>query len=498
VPALLLLVAIPHALTLLNVLRSDVDDSWYAARAWAVLQTGWAYSPLDQGVFNNYDGYWTYFGLVGNYINAAAVFLFGPTLFAVRVVPFLFGIILLALVYLIARKLFSHRAGILSIVAGAFTFPYITGSHIGRQDIFVAIFAFGALALYLYEKTDTFSISSFISGLLLGLTFDIHLPAVIFPPMLAALAIYDYRWKVLKVGRIWGLLTGFFCAVLYYVVVHILPYPDTYFAIARMQQGSTITTLPISRLDPALWWSSITGLQTIIEPSTFLLGAVALVALLYKRRHNDTRFAILITALVLACVALMLRKLYLYAIMVAPLFWILTGASTDKLLGAMVGNWQRRKAPILGGALIVTSLCVLSLPNLPLLMQNRYPDFEAAMQFVRQTTQEGKTALGISTYWFAHPDQPYYAWQQLVYYRRDQPESSLEDALRGLHPDYIIMDDLTDSFLVEDKDIAELDAYSNIFVPKREMVDFLSSHTILLSQASNHIYGKIRIYQIHW
>jgi 4-amino-4-deoxy-L-arabinose transferase-like glycosyltransferase len=498
VPALLLLVAIPHALTILNVLRADADDSWYAARAWAVIHTGWAYSPLDQGIFNHYEGYWTYFGLVGNYMNAAATLLFGPTLFAVRVVPFLSGIVLLALVYLIARKLFSHQAGILSILAGAFSYPYITGSHIGRQDIFVAVFAFGALAIYLYQSNDTFSISSFTSGLLLGLTLDIHLPAIIFPPMFAALAIFDYRWKVFKVGRIWGMLAGFLCAVLYYIVVHILPYPDTYFAISRMQQGSDTMTVPISRLDPAIWWTSILGLQNIVGPSTLLLGAIALGVLLYKRRHSDTRFAILIVALLFACVALMLHKLYFYAIMIAPLFWIITGATTDKLLGGMGGNWQRGRAALLGVALMVTSLCVLSLPNVPLLMQNRYPDFEAAMQFVRQSTQEGKTVLGFSNYWFARPNQSYYSWQQLVYYRRDQPGSSIEDAFRALHPDYIIIDDITDTFMLEDNDIAVVNAYSNVAVSRPELADFMRTYTTLISQDDNPTYGTIRIYQIHW
>ncbi len=497
-PALLFLLAIPHAITLLYLIGPDLDDSWYTSRAWAVTHTGWAYGALDQGVFNTLDGNWTYFGLVGNYIVAASVFLFGPTLFAVRAVSFVFSLALLALVYLIASKLFSHRAGMLAMLAGGFTVPFINAAHIGRQDIMVVDFALGALALYLYQSNDRLSIGSFISGLLLGLAFDIHLPAILFPPMLAALLIFDYKWRILKIGRTWGMIAGLCCATVYYLVVHVLPYPQTYFAIAKMQQGSGILTLPLTKFDPALWWGSLSGLDGLMGTGTLILGALTLIMLLYNPSRNDIRFAIVFIALLLSAVALLPRKTYFYAILLAPLFWILTGVGVDKLINILRVNIQRKRIYVLGVALIAISFLVITVPGLRYMMQNNYPNYESAMQFIKEATPPGKVALGNGNYWFARPDQPYYAWQQLVYYRRYHPRSTLEEAFRALKPDYLIIDDLTSHFLIDDRYIADVDAYTNLAISKREMSAFLTTHTVLASESHNPTYGDIRIYKINW
>src|SRR5438105_2633649 len=38
-----------------------VDEAWNANRSWALMHTGRAFGTLDAGVFDRYDGYWTYF-----------------------------------------------------------------------------------------------------------------------------------------------------------------------------------------------------------------------------------------------------------------------------------------------------------------------------------------------------------------------------------------------------------------------------------------------------
>src|SRR6478752_8402526 len=65
---LLVLVSIFNLFTLLNPIEAHYDDAWYASRAWAVIHTGYAFGPLDQGVLTNFDGYWTYFWLADTWV----------------------------------------------------------------------------------------------------------------------------------------------------------------------------------------------------------------------------------------------------------------------------------------------------------------------------------------------------------------------------------------------------------------------------------------------
>jgi hypothetical protein len=126
-------------------------------------------------------------------------------------------------------------------------------------------------------------------------------------------------------------------------------------------------------------------------------------------------------------------------------------------------------------------------------MENHTSDFDSAMQFVRQNVPPGKSIIGQETYWLARPDDPNYAWEQIIYYERFKAGSSLQDAMSYLRPDYIILDTLTDGFLLDDP----IPAYQNVAVPPAEMSAFLNQHATLIAGQTNGTYGTIRIYRIN-
>jgi hypothetical protein len=490
-------VAIPHLLTLLNQIAPQYDDAWFASRAWAVIHTGWAYGPLDRGAFDAFEGHQTYFWLVGTWFDSVFIRLFGANLLATRLPSFVCGLVLLTLIYAIASKLYSRRVGLLAILAGAFSYSYIFSSHVGRQDIMVAALGYGAILLYLSQDNSALSLRSFLSGLALGITLDIHPTGLIFPPVVAALFLFDYKLKVLHTGRAWGSLAGFLCAVGYFLAVHVLPYPSTFFSIGKLQQGSGITGLPITQVDPVAWIDSFHGLFNILDLSACLLGVVSLVILLRRPLHSDLQLVIMLGTLLFAMVAIVARKPVYYAILVSPMIWLLLGAGADRILQNMRGVANTRATRLRAG-LVLATLCVASLGNLPFLLQNHYGDFEAAMDFVQKTVPAGASIISEQTYWFARPDDPYYAWEQFTYYRRFKPGSNLVDALSALHPDYIIMDGVTDNFLVDDNSLPYFDSTVNVAVPRAEMESFLTTETTLVSQTTNDTFGNIRIYRINW
>src|SRR5919199_920282 len=66
-----------HLLTLARTPEVFVDEGWYASRAWGLLQTGRNFGPLDAGVWEHFDGYWTFAPWLGTWIQAQAVRLLG-------------------------------------------------------------------------------------------------------------------------------------------------------------------------------------------------------------------------------------------------------------------------------------------------------------------------------------------------------------------------------------------------------------------------------------
>ena len=491
------IVAAVNFVTLLRPIEPYFDDSWIASRAWAVMKTGYAFSALDAGVLDNYPGHWTYFWLFGHWINSLFIRVLGPNLFAVRIVSYLLGLALLAIAYLLATRLYSRRAGMLAVVAGASSFPFAFSSHVGRHDIMVAVLGFGALALYLYQDHPGLSLGSVLSGLALSLTLDIHPTGIVYPPVILTLLLFDYRRSVLRVGRMWGFLLGYALGLIYYAAVHVIPYPETYFAISRIQQGSYVTTPPITTLDPGVWLSSLWRSLSLLERPVLLLVAAAWIILLLRPARSDARVMVIFASLVLTFASVVPLKPMYYAILLAPASWLVLSAAGDRAL-SKIGSRVRPLRTLLATAMVaLIFLNVMASDGLNksrFLTRDNYPSFQAAMELVRRTVPSGTTIIGLNSYWFARPDDPYLVWEQFSYYRRYKPGSTLEDAFRDLHPDYVIIDDLSEDFLIDEPNWMS----QNVAVLKSEMWSFLDNHATLAAQQENWVFGNIRIYMINW
>lgn len=481
-----------HLLTLARTPMPYQDDAWYASRAWAVTQTGYAYGPLDNGIFNTLDGYWTYTWLAGSWLQSLPVTLFGPNLFAIRVVPLLCGIVLLIVIYLIARKLYSSRAALITIFLGAFSATFISASHVGRLDILTAVLGYGALALYFHQDPHKLTPSSFFTGLALGFGFDIHPTIIIFVPVVGGLLLMDHGFSIIRTPRAWGIALGMMCGVGYFVAMHILPYPQTYAAISRLQQSAGTTTAPITIASLNIWINSF--LDTIYLPGLFL-SILAILAILLLRLINpiqsDRRLTFVFGALMLGMITVVPAKPYYYAITISPILWLALGAASDKLLTIKVNSG--RPSPLYVG-LIIGLIATLTIPNTSPLFRDFSRDYESALQVVRQIAPPGTSVIGQQLYWFARPEQPYYAWEQMIFYRRVNPGSTLEEALAYLRPNYIIIDSLVEPFLTDNEERME----ENTAVSKTEMLAFLEQHATIVADESNPTYGRIRIYKINW
>ncbi len=67
-------------------------------------------------------------------------------------------------------------------------------------------------------------------------------------------------------------------------------------------------------------------------------------------------------------------------------------------------------------------------------------DYQNAEIQISNILQPGDIIMGTQTFWFDFFNHPYYSWEQLVYYRRYAPYSTIEDAMIEFHPDIFIID----------------------------------------------------------
>ena len=200
-PTLVLVaVAIFGVVTLLNFPATFVDEGLNANRAWSLLQTGQAFASIDNGVYQHYDGYWTYFPYLGASIHAVFIWIFGLSLASLRLASVFFGLVLLVATYTIGKKLYGYRAGLIAMALLATSSPFVLSSHLGRHDIIVAALGFGAVALYLTDTRSSLSLRSVLAGLAIGLSLDIHLNIGIFGPVMLTLFLLDYGKRILAHG----------------------------------------------------------------------------------------------------------------------------------------------------------------------------------------------------------------------------------------------------------------------------------------------------------
>jgi hypothetical protein len=258
-----------------------------------------------------------------------------------------------------------------------------------------------------------------------------------------------------------------------------------------MQQSSITMTPPLSTLNPVLWLESLERAALLPGPLIQALSILALVVLLYRPTRSNIRLVMMYVILVVTFASIVSQGPLYYAIQLAPVTWLIVAAAAGRILPTRQ-NWRTAQWSALRVGLVVGMLAILVLGNLSMLLANHTGDYNSAIQFVRRTVPAGKSIIGQQTYYLARPDEPYYSWEQPVFYRRYKPGTNLEDAYRYLKPDYIIIDKVVEEFMTDDP----TRQYENTAISKFQMDAFLAKYGTLVARQNNPTYGDIRIYKI--
>ena len=317
----------------------QMDEPWLSDAALQFLKNGrFGFSifgdlfSLDKDV-----GY----GNIHLFAEAMMFKLFGFGLYQARLVSFLSGLLLIWFTYLLGKKLYDRRTGIMSAVLFSLSGMFIDVSHFARQEMMLALFMAASLYLYLLAKEKRSKILYFITGLLLALSLDVHLNGVAMIISIGVLFLWEYKGRVFKEKSFWFILCGLFLGVIYFFGVHRLflyQWNTEYFRgshggspiFAIMNFGEFLRVL---LLTSKTYLSYFTGGQFRhkIVISLFIIFAIASAS--YRRREADKILLLILGVFGIFYFLIFTNPFLLsYWVYVYPFFYILISASIFSLI----------------------------------------------------------------------------------------------------------------------------------------------------------------------
>lgn len=490
-----IVILIFHGWSLMRFPQPFVDEAWAANRAWSFLQTGRVFGTLDSDFMTEFPGYWTYFPLLSVLAQAGVLqFLAVPSLLAVRLVSFFWGLVLLGCIYWIARRLLGQRHAVVSLLLVAFSWPFCISAHWARADIMAAALGYGAIALYLAPKTPRFW-TSLIAGLMVGLAFEAHPNAAIFGPALVALSWATHGWGVWKRRDFWGIVAGGALGIVFYAALHILRYPATYFTFQRLFFSATHTP-PLLTLDPGVILEAFRNMAISMFLEVYPLSPLVVLGIFSLWRSPSVESRQLIAAVLSLALGYTLwvrNKMPYYPIVLTPIFDV---AVAGVVLDEISRPW-RRQVGFYARRILVWGLVLASLVRVCVAVQYPYDqDYQNVQQRINAVIAPGESIIGPQTYWFGLYEHDYDSWEELVYYRRYRPEATVADAFAYLRPDVLILDGLSESFIRDDDGETLYSQYLRL--PRRELSAFLQEHGQLVREFDGGCYGWVRVYRLYW
>jgi 4-amino-4-deoxy-L-arabinose transferase-like glycosyltransferase len=480
------------------------DDAWNASRALSWLETGRNYTTIDGDLATHYEGYWTFYPLVPTLLLAGAIDLAGLSRFAVRAVSMGFGLGLLLAVYSISVSLSrSRRCGLIAGLLLVTSLPFVLSSHVVRPDIYVAALGYGAIALYYLARGGTRLRSiclAFLSGLLIGLGFEMHPNAAYFVPVVLTLYLIDDGLGFVRRARFWAFAAGLVVALAFYAWVHILPYPQTYAALTRIYGASRVPPILSGSLFAIADQIRLATAQLAPLMSLRFIAVLAVLPVVSLRRREPITSAVAMLAVSLVVFLLLTGgPLPVYAILFSPL--------CDVILALWLTKWldERQRANALTRVLrSVSVLCVtLSLVVLAGFVWTGRDRGDAARvsERMREIVQPGAVIMGNQLYWFGVPEfkhlSPFWIAYEHYYYGTD-----VEAVMERMRPDFLIADDSWRRMVTPDSpgtgESCPIPYLCGRSLPQQAVQDLLARRARLVSTIPTSTYGAVDVYAFDW
>ncbi len=510
--ALFVVMMAVHLWSLMRFPLPSEDEAWLGSRAWAFLHTGHPFGPLDAGVFDRFEGYWIFFPWLPSWLQSLSLHACAvPALLPLRLLSLGFGLVLLSAIYAIAHRLGGRRLGFLSVLLVSLSPAFLVASHSARLDIMTATLGFLAVALCLNSQSAPVLLNA-LSGLCVGLAFEVHPYGALYGPTVLSLLWMTSHGSCLHRRSVWGFAGGVVIGLIFYAVMHLVRYPHTYFTLARIAFGPTHMP-PI--LHPGLLLKEIREMSDMLINLYGIPILVVLWAVFHLLRSYSRSAKILLTligSLIVGFTLLVRNKLLFYTILLSPAIDLIVAAWLVGLVQQYAPSTsqgakrraQRIRHNLLRGAvcggLIVLYLCPLTRPLsawwIFAVQEDARVSYQRVQQKLHAVIQPQDSIMASQTFWFGLHEHSYYSWEQLVFYRRYAPGSTLNQALQAFHPDLFIIDDHMRIFISDSGGTHPYSLYLRL--PQTELEQFLAHRAQRIAVFDDPAYGAISVWRINW
>jgi len=443
----------------------DTDESMMLQISYEMLNHGKLAFPMKRFYGGNIENAWHSLTPVAFVTLSGFLKVFGWGLVQGRAYNLITAVLLLLMLYLLARKLFSWQLGITAVVLIISDPLFMARSRLLRYDLLAA--AFALLALYLYEKAEESKGKWYYvgSGVAAGAGVMSHTNVLYILAVIAALMFFKDRWKLFRKGKLYLFGAGALAAMAYEIVFALVDYrnfllqtrkDDVHFAVLEpLGWLNNLTTEP----GRYLLWFEARGSR--IDTATLLLHVfllAAIVAIIYLlaratvqisrgRAWEDPRVSIVIATviIVLFFAVVTQRKVTQYVVHLAPWFALCVAILLRDVvvqirrLNVMKRRWAR---PAYAAAVVVIAIVIASY-GYELVKQNRNylthvrnPDqasFEDLKVALKSVVPDGVCPASIASgyLWLAFPekDDCYFAYM----------EASLDEPLELEGKDYALI-----------------------------------------------------------
>jgi 4-amino-4-deoxy-L-arabinose transferase-like glycosyltransferase len=440
------------------------DESWTAAAPFKLATEGVYASDLFAGYHGSEEGLYHLNPLY--HLMLAGVFkLVGVGVVQMRLLPVLFGLMVLLLVYYISRELFGQREAmvavglilLLRLVAPEHGtgIPLFDIAHINRPDIVVPAFGLAGFSFFLTGEESGQTWRYFLCGLLIGLASLAHLYGAFWLPALLAVLVLrqGLRWpmRLATVVMVAGFVVPWIPVLLWLasgwdnfigqsqlVGARFDLLSPGFYLHNLLHEYQRFGSLHLLKRDGTIDWFRPGAWSTIIG------APVALVVMLRHGRttRTDAPFMIAVVLIVQAVLfALLINiKFFNYFIALWPLVII-----TLAWLGVYLWNrWQQQ----LVRGLLIGLLVVIGIEGTMHIADEQrraseatpYNDYE---QRIAAHLPAGARIIGLNRYWLGLRNYDYRSWLVPILLSDSlytQHRVTLDSALEEIAPDILLVD----------------------------------------------------------
>ncbi|MBA7495004.1 hypothetical protein ES702_05583 [subsurface metagenome] len=408
------------------------------------------------------------FGNIHLFAEAMMFKLFGFGLYQARLVSFLSGLLLIWFTYLLGKKLYDRKTGIMSAVLFSLSGMFVDVSHFARQEMMLALFMAVSLYLYLLAREKRSKILYFITGLLLALSLDVHPNGVAMIVFIGVLFLWEYKSKVFKEKSFWFILCGLFLGVIYFFGVHrlFLYQWNTEYRSWHRSQAPILVIMNFGEflrrilVRNNIYLPYFTGGQFHhkIVISLFILFAIA--SAIYRRREADKILLLISGVFGIFYFLIFANPLISYWIYLYPFFYILISASIFSLIkDYQIGTlkWRTSKKRVYIGLAMLMVILLLGAGRYVKWTYKAFsgsPDardsyyYYSYLDKLKVHIPENAVVLGNIVWFYGFYRQPYIAIYYFEWVLEEKNEkirkkhgADFAEAVEKRKIDYIIIDD---------------------------------------------------------